>query len=86
MSQCGRPEFKIIVARHMAEWTEFDLDGAEWRIPDERMKMRDAHIVPLSTQSIAILIELRPLTGRCTSSLVHAATGDRRARMQSLRR
>jgi len=48
----------------MAEWTEFDLDAAEWRIPAERMKMRDAHIVPLSTQSIAILRELHPLTGR----------------------
>jgi integrase len=47
-----------------AEWAEFDLDAAEWRIPAERMKMRDAHIVPLSTQAVAILRELQPLTGR----------------------
>jgi integrase len=47
-----------------AEWPEFDLDAAEWRIPAERMKMRDAHIVPLSTQAVAILRELQPLTGR----------------------
>ncbi len=45
-----------------AEWSEVDLDAAEWRIPAERMKMREAHIVPLSTQAVAILQELRPLT------------------------
>ncbi len=47
----------------MAEWTEFDLDAAVWRIPAERMKMKAAHIVPLSTQAVSILRELRPLTG-----------------------
>lgn len=47
-----------------AEWTEFDLDGAEWRIPAERMKMRAPHIVPLSAQAVEILRELQPLTGR----------------------
>jgi integrase len=46
-----------------AEWTEFDLDKAEWRIPAERMKARVVHIVPLSTQAVAILRELQPLTG-----------------------
>jgi integrase len=46
-----------------AEWSEIDLDAAEWRIPAERMKMREAHIVPLSTQAVEILQELRPLTG-----------------------
>ena len=47
-----------------AEWSEFDFDKAEWRIPGEKMKMRDPHIVPLSTQAVAILRELQPLTGR----------------------
>jgi integrase len=47
-----------------AEWAEFNFDTAEWRIPAERMKMREQHIVPLSTQAIAILQELQPLTGR----------------------
>jgi len=42
-----------------AEWTEINFDKAEWRIPDERMKMRDPHIVPLSTQAIAVLRELQ---------------------------
>ena len=47
--------------RH-AEWKEFDLDAAEWRIPAGKMKMREAHVVPLSTQAVAILRELQPLT------------------------
>lgn len=46
-----------------AEWSEFDLDGAEWRIPGERMKMGQQHIVPLSRQAVEILRELRLLTG-----------------------
>ncbi|MGH8113330.1 MAG: tyrosine-type recombinase/integrase [Rhodanobacteraceae bacterium] len=46
-----------------AEWAEFDLDAGEWRIPSERMKMRDVHIVPLASQAVAILRELAPLTG-----------------------
>lgn len=50
-----------------AQWSEFDLDKAEWRIPAERMKMREPHIVPLSRQALAVLKELEPLTGhkRC---------------------
>lgn len=47
-----------------AEWLEFNLETAEWRIPAARMKMRAQHIVPLSTQAIGILRELQPLTGR----------------------
>ena len=46
-----------------AEWAEFDLDAGEWRIPAERMKMREQHLVPLSAQAVAILRELHPLTG-----------------------
>ncbi len=48
--------------RH-AEWSEIDLDKAEWRIPAEKMKMREQHIVPLPRQAVAILRELHPLTG-----------------------
>jgi integrase len=47
-----------------AEWQEIDLDAATWCIPAHKMKMRQAHIVPLSTQVVAILRELEPLTGR----------------------
>lgn len=46
-----------------ATWSEFDLEGAVWRIPSERMKMREAHIVPLSYQAIELLKELHSLTG-----------------------
>ena len=46
-----------------AKWSEIDLDKAEWRIPAERMKMREQHIVPLSKQVLAILCELQPITG-----------------------
>jgi integrase len=46
-----------------AEWAEFDLDRAEWRIPAERMKAREEHIVPLARQAVAVLRELHPLTG-----------------------
>jgi integrase len=47
-----------------AEWSEIDFEAAEWRIPAERMKMREPHIVPLSTQALALLRELQALTGR----------------------
>ncbi len=46
-----------------AEWAEIDFDKAEWNIPTEKMKMRQAHLVPLSHQALTILKELYPLTG-----------------------
>ncbi len=46
-----------------AEWREFDFDAAEWRIPADKMKMRRPHRVPLSRQALAILQEIRPITG-----------------------
>lgn len=46
-----------------AEWVEFDLEKAEWRIPAEKMKSRAQHIVPLSRQALDVVQELRPLTG-----------------------
>lgn len=48
-----------------AEWSEFSLDGKEpeWRIPAERMKMREMHLVPLSHQAVTVLRELEALTG-----------------------
>ncbi|MFP9228091.1 tyrosine-type recombinase/integrase [Pectobacterium cacticida] len=55
--------FVRTVELRKAEWREFDLDGAEWRIPAGRMKMREEHIVPLSTQAIVLLRELQTYTG-----------------------
>ena len=49
-----------------AKWEEIDWDKSEWRIPAERMKKRDQHIVPLSHQAVKVLGELRELTGVCT--------------------
>jgi len=49
--------------RH-AEWSEIDLNQAEWRIPGHKMKMREQHIVPLAQQAVVVLRELYPLTGR----------------------
>jgi integrase len=46
-----------------AVWQEINFDTAEWRIPAERMKMRDPHIVPLSKQAVAILMELQKHSG-----------------------
>lgn len=46
-----------------AEWTEFDLDAGLWSIPATRMKMRQAHIVPLPRQAVEVLRELQPVTG-----------------------
>ncbi|MDO9161163.1 MAG: integrase arm-type DNA-binding domain-containing protein [Methylococcaceae bacterium] len=46
-----------------AEWSEFDLDAAEWRIAADKMKMKEVHIVPLSKQAIALLRDIYPLTG-----------------------
>lgn len=46
-----------------AEWSEMNLDLAEWNIPAQKMKMRQPHLVPLAKQAVLILQELRPLTG-----------------------
>ncbi len=46
-----------------ALWQEFDLDYAIWEIPTERMKMRRSHLVPLSTQALDLLNELKMMTG-----------------------
>ena len=43
-------------------WDELDIDNAVWTIPAERMKMRDAHVVPLSRQALAALEQLKPLS------------------------
>lgn len=48
--------------RH-ARWEEIDFDAAVWTIPAEKMKMRKPHHVPLSTQSLAILLDIRSIIG-----------------------
>lgn len=48
--------------RH-AKWTDIDAEKAIWSIPAEQMKMRRAHDVPLPTQALALVHELRAITG-----------------------
>jgi integrase len=48
--------------RH-AEWSEINFENAEWNIPASKMKMKEAHLVPLSRQAIEILKKLHTLTG-----------------------
>jgi integrase len=55
----------------MMEWSELDLDKSMWTIPSMKMKRTKLekeqgipHIVPLSTQAVALLRGIHPLTGR----------------------
>lgn len=47
-----------------AQWDEFDLDAATWRIPAERMKKRKEHAIPLPSQAVGMLRVLHGITGR----------------------
>lgn len=47
-----------------ARWSEFDCGAKLWRIPAERMKMKSEHLVPLSKQSLAVIEQIKPITGR----------------------
>lgn len=49
-----------------AEWAEFDLDAALWRIQAKRMKNRIEHVVPLPVQAVELLRALAGITGRYT--------------------
>ncbi|WP_316251206.1 site-specific integrase [Sphingomonas sp. JC676] len=71
----GRPEtvLALRLAPHVflrpgelrqAKWTEIDFADKVWRVPPERMKMKQPHAVPLSRQSIFLLNELRALGNR----------------------
>ena len=45
------------------EWAEIDFEKRLWEVPPSRMKKRRPHCVPLSDQAIAILEQLKPITG-----------------------
>ncbi|UDM17940.1 integrase arm-type DNA-binding domain-containing protein [Vogesella sp. XCS3] len=66
-TQCALKLAPLVFVRpgelRQAEWCEVDLENALWIIPAARMKMREKHVVPLSRQAVAILSELKPLTG-----------------------
>jgi integrase len=46
------------------EWDEIDWSKAQWEIPAIKMKMREAHIVPLAGQALEVLEQIQPITGR----------------------
>ena len=47
-----------------ARWEEFDLKDKVWRIPGERMKMGNDHLVPLARQTLELLELLKGMTGK----------------------
>ena len=59
------------------EWAELDLDGAEWRIPGSKMKMKVDHIVPLCTQAVELLRSVQPVTGHGRYVFPSLRTGER---------
>ncbi len=67
VTQCALRLAPLVFVRpgelRKAEWSEMNLDKAEWSIPAEKMKNRQPHIVPLAKQALIILQELYPLTG-----------------------
>src|SRR5678815_2988325 len=87
---CCRPAVKCSDTRsrpgelRKAEWSEFDLDAAVWRIPAARMKHTKQeklsgapHVVPLSRQALAVVRELQPLTGHGRYVFPSPRTGER---------
>jgi integrase len=60
-----------------AEWAEVNLDSAEWVIPGQKMKMKVDQIVPLSKQAIAILTNLKFITGHGKYVFPSLRTGER---------
>lgn len=42
-----------------ATWSEFDLEKAVWSIPAARMKMKEAHVVPLAPAAVKLLRSIR---------------------------
>jgi integrase len=60
-----------------AEWAEIDFDGAEWRIPGSKMKMKNDHIVPLSCQAVELLRGMHPISGHGRFVFPSLRTGER---------
>lgn len=47
-----------------AEWSEIEWETALWRIPAQKMKMKRPHLVPLASQTLDVLRELKARTGK----------------------
>ena len=62
-------EFLVLTAARSGEvrkatWSEIDLKSVTWTVPEERMKARREHRVPLSGRCLEILAEARELNRR----------------------
>lgn len=70
------------------EWSELDLDRCLWTIPQAKKKERDKiegdHIVPLSNQAMALLLDIQPLTGRGPNVFPNQRDHSRPVRTESL--
>ena len=58
-------------------WQEINWNKQRWEIPSSKMKMREAHIVPLAKQSLEVLAQMEPLTGRGSYVFPSARKGGR---------
>lgn len=59
----------------LANWSEFDFDNKVWTIPAERMKMRKVHTVPLTSQTLQLLNEVRAINGDKELAFAGRVTG-----------
>ncbi len=64
-----------------AKWDEINWDKAQWKIPAERMKMKDPHIVPLAKQSLEIIKQIRLISGHSLSGYIFPSQNDPRKTM-----
>ena len=64
-----------------AKWEEINWDKNQWKIPADRMKMKEPHIVPLARQSMDIIREVRQLTGHCLTGYIFPSQNDARKTM-----
>lgn len=53
-----------------ATWAEIDAEAKLWRVPAARMKMKAAHLVPLSRQALEVIEAQRKVSGRDPAGLI----------------
>jgi len=63
--------------RH-AEWSEINFEKAEWKIEAKKMKMARPHIIPLSRQSVEVLLEIQPYTAHRSKYVFPSPRTDKR--------
>ena len=74
-------EFLVLTAARsgqvrMSTWSEIDLESSTWTVPEERMKARREHRVPLLHRCLEILAEARELSQRGSALIFPATTSE----------